>query len=476
MGLRSAVRRLFASQDDLDLTTGSILGPLAVLALPIVFTNVVQTLYTLVDTFWLGRYSTASLAAITLSYPLVFLLLSVAVGLPVAGSIHVAQATGSGDHRQAARIAAQAVTYSLVAALAIGAVGFLAVDDVLALFDVTAAVRRQAVAYVSLLSLGLPTTVGFVAFLALMRGSGDTITPIPVILGSLALNATLDPLLIQGRWIAPELGIRGAAVATLVARGLAAAVGLAVLCGTTRGLGIRRHQFWPDLSWGRRLVRTGLPTSLEEIVRGLSVSGLLLVVGTFSTAVVAGFGIGIRVVTTVVLATIGVSNAVETMTGQNAGAGRFRRVVRTNYLAAAAAFAVLTAVAAVCWVAARPLVGLFSTDPATVEVGTDFLRWVVPTFGCVGAMRAFVGGFRGIGKTAVSAAIVILTVGLVRLPAAWLGAQSIGPAGVWIAIAASNVLGAGLALSWFTLDVWRDRIGSVLGTPTAAGADAAGDD
>ncbi|ELZ98799.1 MATE family drug/sodium antiporter [Haloferax mucosum ATCC BAA-1512] len=476
MGIRTALVRLFTRQDDLDLTSGSIARPLGILALPVIITNVIQTVYTLVDTFWLGQYSTASLAAITLAYPLAYLLLSVSFGLPVAGSIHVAQATGGEAHERAAHAAAQTVTYGLLSGTVVGVLGFFFVDDVLALYDITSDVHRFATSYLQIMSLGLPSTVGFVAFLSLMRGSGDTITPLPVMLGSITLNALLDPILIYGWRFVPELGIRGAAIATFTARTLAALVGFYLLFASSRGLDVEARHFWPDFSWGRKLARTGLPTSVEQMGRGISINLLLVIVGTFSTAAVAGYGIGIRVISTIGFATVGISRGVETMTGQNIGAGKLDRAVTTNYRAAAIAFGSLTAIAVLTWLTARPIVSLFTDEPATIRFGVSFLHWVVPTFGFIGVLRTFVGGFRGIGMTTVAAAIVLTTRAVIRLPLSWFGAQAVGPSGVWISIAVSNVVGAVLAVAWFRLGSWRDNALATLGDATRESTDAVGSD
>lgn len=475
MGIRNAFVDVFDRQDDLDLTSGSIVRPLGILALPVILTNAIQTVYTLVDTFWLGQYGNLSLAAITLSYPLAYLLLAVSYGLPVAGSIHVAQETGSENPRRAAHAAAQTITYGLLAGVIVGSIGFFLVDDILALYDLAPTVHRLATQYLQLLSLGLPSTIGFIAFLSLMRGSGDTVTPVPVMLGSLALNATLDPVLIFGWGFIPELGIRGAALATVTARTLATVVGFTLLFGSERGLGIELQQFRPDLSWARRLIETGLPTSVEQIGRGISINLLLVMVGTFSTAAVAGYGIGIRIVSTVGFATVGISKAVETMTGQNIGAEKFDRALSVNYRAAAIAFGSLSVLAAATWLGAEPLVRLFTDHQPTVNHSVTFLHWLVPTFGCMGVARTFVGGFRGVGKTIVAAVIVLTMRGVIRLPMAWFGSQEIGPEGIWIAIAASNVIGATLAFAWFRFGPWRDSVGTI-NSPGDEAANVASDD
>jgi Na+-driven multidrug efflux pump len=126
------------------------------------------------------------------------------------------------------------------------------------------------------------------------------------------------------------------------------------------------------------------------------------------------------------------------MSGQNVGAGKPDRVARTNYFAAITMFGVLSVVAVVVWLFPRPIVAAFTTDPDVIEVGTAFIRIVAPTFGFIGIMRAFNGGFRGTGHTLIAAAIALLTLGGVRLPIAWVGANLIGPTGIWYAFAVST--------------------------------------
>ncbi|WP_255149152.1 MATE family efflux transporter [Halorarius halobius] len=483
---------MFKGQEELELTEGGIAKPLFFLSLPIVVTNLLQTAYNLADTFWLGQYSTEALAAISFAFPMVFLLISLGLGLSVAGSVLVAQNTGAGDERAAEYAASQTVTFSFVAAIVLGIAGYFFVDDLLAFFGASPGVLDAATSYMQIVSLGLPLMFGFFIFISLMRGYGDTITPMLVMLGTVVVNIALDPFLIFGwgvgpltlpfvGWtvgpvVFPELGITGAAYATVFSRGLAMVVGMAIMLSGTRGVKIRLADMRPDPVYLRKILRIGVPASIEGTGRALSVNLLLIVVGMFPKVVVAGFGIGIRVFSVIFLPAIAVARGVETMAGQNIGADQPDRAEASADFAAKAMFLVLGAAGVLIFLVPEPIVSVFTPDQAVVDVGAEFLRYVALTFGFIGVMRAYTGAFRGAGKTLVAAAIAITFLGFIRLPIAWLLSQGIGgavtlfgytvqvpqllapmgPPGIWWGFVVSNVAGAVIALAWYKRGTWRD--------------------
>ncbi len=233
-------------------------------------------------------------------------------------------------------------------------------------------------------------------------------------------------------------------------------VGLAIMLGTTRGISINVPDLRPDFSYLRKLLRIGLPASVEGTGRALSVNLLLFIVAGFPNAVVAAFGVGIRVFSVIFLPAIAVGRGVETLSGQNIGAGNEDRAARTNNFAAVAMFAVLSAAAVIIWFTAADIIAVFTDDPAVIPVGAAFLKTVAPTFGFTGVMRAYSGGFRGAGKTLTAAAIAIFTQGVVRLPLAWLGAEQFGTDGLFAAFVVSNIVGGIIAFLWFRRGSWRE--------------------
>jgi putative MATE family efflux protein len=478
---------MFKGREELDLTSGGIGTPLFYLALPIVITNLLQTAYNLADTFWLGQYSTTALAAISFAFPMVFLLISLGLGISIAGSVLVAQNTGAGDERGAEYAASQTMVFAVVASVILGAIGYLVVDDLLRIFGASPAVLVAATEYMRVISLGLPLMFGFIVFISLMRGYGDTVTPMLVMLATVILNVVLDPFLINGWTLVanaplvgtvafPELGIEGAAYATVFSRAVAMAIGLAIMFSGTRGLRIRLGDMAPDLAYTKKMLRLGAPASLEVTGRSVSVNLLLIVVGTFSTSVVAGFGIGIRVFSVIFLPAIAVAQGVETMAGQNIGAGRPDRAEATADFAAKAMFLILGGVGVVVFLFPEPIVAVFTDDASVIAPGAQFLRYVAVTFGLIGVLRSYTGAFRGAGQTLVAAAIALLFLGVVRLPVAWFLSQGIGgtydlagltvtvpqvltgigPVGIWWGFVVSNVVGAVIAVVWYKRGSWRD--------------------
>jgi putative MATE family efflux protein len=484
---------LFKGQEELDLTEGGVLKPLFYLSLPIVVTNLLQTAYNLADTFWLGRYSTEALAAISFGFPMVFLLISLGIGLSIAGSVMVAQYIGAGEREEAEYAASQTVTFALLGSAILGVVAFPFVRPFLAFLGASPDVLPGATAYMQVIALGLPFMFGFFVFISLMRGSGDTVTPMFVMLGTVIVNVILDPFLINGWTVVanapvvgtvafPEMGIEGAAIATVFSRILAMAVGLAIMFRGTRGIQINLADMAPDPAYFRKILAIGAPASVEVTGRALSVNMLLIVVGLFSTPVVAAFGIGTRVLSVIFLPAVAVAQGVETMAGQNVGAGKPDRAERTSYLAAKALFGILGFAGLLMFLVPTPIVAVFTDDPAVLAEGSTFLRFVALSFGFTGIMRSFSGGFRGAGETLTSAAIMITTLGVVRLPLAWVASRGLvptdlwffgapDPRGIWFAFFVSNVVGATIAWAWYRRGTWRE--GDVRGTP---GRGSGGDD
>ncbi|WEL20910.1 MATE family efflux transporter [Halorhabdus sp. BNX81] len=463
---------LFKGQSELELTEGGILRPLFYLSLPIVVTNLLQVAYNIADTFWLagiaGEAGTDAVAGITFAFPIVFLLISMGMGLSVAGSVLVAQHTGAGESDQASVAASQTVTWAILGSAVLGLLGFPLVGPLIEFLGASPSVLPGARAYMQVISLGLPFMFGFFVFIALMRGAGDTITPMVVMFGTVVLNIALDPFLIYGWTLVenapfvgtvafPQLGIQGAAIATVFSRSLAMIVGLAIMFSGRRGVPIDPRAMVPDLGYLRTLLRVGLPASVESTGRALSVNAMLLVVGTFADPVVAAFGIGTRVFSVIFLPAIAVGRGVETMTGQNIGAGKPDRAGTAAYAAAKVMFAILSILGLIIFLVPRPIVTPLSPNAEVTAIAVEFMRYTALSFGFIGIIRAFSGSFRGAGKTLIAAAIAVLTLGVVRLSVAavasqyWLGVQ-----GIWAAFFVSNVAGALIAWLWYRRGSWRD--------------------
>ena len=366
---RFNIKKIFKSKKDINLISGGLGKPLFYLSLPVIITNLLRTAYSLVDTFWVGRLSKQALAAITFSYPMVFLFIALGMGVAVAGSVLVAQHEGAGDRKDVHYAASQTIMISTIIAVLLGIIGFFLVEPVLRLLGASPEVIPLAVSYMQVVTLGLVFLFGFSVFIALMRGFGETLTPMLIMLASVVLNIFIDPFLIFGWLWFPRMGIQGAAVATVFCRGLGFAWGLWILFTGKKDLKIELSYFRPDFSFFKKLVNIGIPASVEGTGRALSVNALLSVVGGFSTSVVAGYGIGVRVFSTVFLPALAVSRSVETMTGQNVGAGKYERAEKANYMAAKVMFVSMSLLGTFVFFMAPYIIYIFTNDEEVIRAG-----------------------------------------------------------------------------------------------------------
>jgi putative MATE family efflux protein len=351
-----------------DLTTGDLQGPMLRLAWPIVVIQLLQVAYNLADTFWLGALSADAVGALSLAFPLIFLLISVGGGFTAAGAILVAQYTGAKSDGSAGTVAGQTLGFVTLLAVAIGVAGFYLTGPMLSLLPADPVTQERivpmAAAYMRVFLLGMPFLFGFFTFTALLRGYGNTRTPMRVMFVSVLVNVVLDPLLIFGVGPFPDLGIVGAALATLVARALAALIGLYVLFGTHAGPDIAVADLVPRLEHVRDIVRLGVPSALEQSASSLAMIVLTAMVATFPPAVVAAYGLGNRLSSLVFLPAMGLGQATNTVVGQNLGAGKAERAERAVWLATKLVSAVLLGVAVLAALSPSPS-SRCSSPPAT---------------------------------------------------------------------------------------------------------------
>ncbi|MFC5135112.1 MULTISPECIES: MATE family efflux transporter [Haloferacaceae] len=480
-----------------SITSGSLLRPLFGLAWPIVVIQLLQVTYNVVDTLYLGRLSAEAVGAISLAFPLIFLLIAVAGGFTTAGAILVAQYTGAKGDESAGLVAGQTIVTVAVLSVFIGIGGYFYTRPALELLpsdaETAATVIPLAADYMEIIFLGIPLMFGFFVFSALMRGYGDTRTPMAVMFVSVLLNVVLDPFLIFGfadnplfGWLAgiPGIatldpgaiegalfaatgftgyGIEGAALATILARGVATGIGVWALFATDLGPDVGLADLRPDLGFIEDVFRLGLPSSVEQTTSAMAMITLTAMVVTFSPPVVAAYGLGNRLISLVFLPAMGLGRAIDTMVGQNLGANRADRASRAVRVAATTGAGVMFLVAVVAVAFTEPIVSVFLGDvpdaPETVSYAVEYVRIRSVEFAFIGVSQVILGAFRGAGNTKTAMVISILTlwvgrvasVGYLVFVAGW------GETGIWVGMALGNVLGAIVGIAWFSRGTWSNR-------------------
>ncbi len=450
------------------------------LAWPIIVTQLLQVAYNLTDTFWLGQFSTDAVAAVSLAFPLVFLFIAVAGGFNVAGSTLVAQYTGAGSRGSASLVAGQTLTFITAIAAVVGVLGFFLTDPLLGLLPASEATTGRviplAAAYMEVFFLGLPFLFGFFVFSSLSRGYGNTRAPMVVTAISVLINVVLDPILIFGYGPIAGSGVAGAALASVISRGIGTVMGLYVLLGTDLGPDVSVADFRPRLEYIKKIVRIGVPSALEQSGSALGFITLTAIVVAFRPEVLAAYGLGNRLVSLVFLPALGLGRATNTIVGQNLGARNTDRAERAVYLAAGTAAGVMVAVAVLAVLFAEPVVAVFvgTGTPAaaeTIRLGAEYVRVRAIEFGFIGVLQVVLGAYRGAGNTRTALAFSLVALWLGRVPIVYYLAivRELGPFGIWVGMAAGQIIGAIAAAAWFTRGTWKTAVIDAADDETAAG-------
>jgi putative MATE family efflux protein len=461
----SAPRRSF----DPRLLEGSIVRSLVLLAVPIMGANILQVAYQLVDAFWVGRLGAAAVAAVSITMPLMFVLIAAGMGFAIAGTTLIAQYTGARDHKMVDHVAAQTLLTILAVSVVLGALGFALAPWLLHLMGVTPDVYRNALSFIRVVFIALPFTFLYAMVQALMRGVGEVKVPLYIVAGTVVVNFFLDPILIFGRFGAPAMGVTGAAIATLIAQLMAAIVALWVLFGGRFGIHVRWRDFKPDFAFVKRAFLLGYPASIEQSARAVGMTLMTFLIVSFGTIVTASFGVATNVINVALIPAMGFSMATSTLVGQNIGAGNISRAEKTARLSALVTFIALSLLGLVCSLLATPIVRFFvPQSPQVIAEGAHLLRIVSWSFGFVGLQFALLGVLRAAGEMLAAMTTSLVSQWLLSLPLAYLLSKhtALGADGLWWALPLSNIVTACIAGALFLWGPWKTR--KLTGRPSLA--------
>lgn len=442
------------------LLEGPILRSLLSLAIPIVAANTLQSAYQLIDAFWVGRLGGAAVAAVSLSFPVMFLMFAVGAGLSIAGSTLIAQFVGAGNDEMVGHVAGQTLLMVIASALVLTTGGFFAAPALLRLMGVGPDVYDGALGFMRVSFVGLVFNFSFFVFNAIMRSIGRATLPVYIVLGTVFLNFLLDPLLIFGWGPVPAYGVMGAALATLFTQAIAAAIGIAVLRAGLHGIHVQRADFIPDLGHIKRAFFLGFPASVDMSARALGLMVMTFLVTSFGTTTLAAYGVGGNILQVVIIPAMGLSMAVSALAGQNIGAGNIERAASIGWLGAGLGFGLLTGLGLLVFLFPAQLVAFFvPNDAGVIAEASTFLRIMALSWGFIGAQFALTGVFRASGNMVVNMMLTIVSLWVLQFPLAYVLSKhtSLGAEGVYWSTPIASVVITLLAAGIYVHGGWRKK-------------------
>jgi putative MATE family efflux protein len=358
---------------------------------------------------------------------------------------------GEGRDADAAEAGYQAFLLSLLAALVVGTVGLFSLWPLFAVMRMPTDVTVAGAGYLAVYLTGCPVVFAWFAMDAAFRAAGDTRTPLRILVIALIANAILDPLLILGPGPLPRLGIQGAALATILTRAGGCAIGYRWLA--RRGL-LRRCR--PRAATMRGIAWIGLPVGVGGLVFSLVYVGLARFTAAYDTAGLAALAVGHRIESLSFLVCIGFGFAAATSVGQNLGAGRTDRAIRSGHAALVYALVVMAVIALLFLAIPRELIAVFSEDPGVIADGASYLRIVAVAQLFMALELVLQIAMEGAGYTLPP---MFIGVGLttLRLPLAWWLRGPLGLAGIWWAISLTSIARGLAMLGLWRRGTWRGR-------------------
>ncbi|HEX32683.1 MAG TPA: MATE family efflux transporter [Candidatus Acetothermia bacterium] len=448
------------TQKKRDLTNGPIARTLLVLAWPVMLSNLFQTIYNLVDTLWLGRLGKVAIAAPTIVWPLVFLMISVGAGITIAGTALVAQYTGARREEEANHAAGQVFAFTGILALVLGISGVFIARPLMVAMGAGPDLLPAATSYLRIIYGGIPAMFGMFIVTSLLNGVGDTMTPMKLMGVSVVLNIVLDPLFIFGWGPFPAWGITGAAVATVISRGLVAIYGLYLLFAGKVGIHLRLRHLRLEWAMVKHILVIGGPASLGQSGTALGFSIMTGILARFGTAVVSAFGIGNRIISIATMPAMGLGQAAATMVGQNLGAKETKRAEHSAWTAIWISTAFLLAASAAVYFLRTSLVRVFINDPEVISLGASMFAITAMAFPFMGILQVIIGAYQGSGHTVYSMFFSLFRLWALRIPLVYfLGfSLAMGADGVWWAMFISNFGASAVSIGFFLSGNWKHRI------------------
>jgi putative MATE family efflux protein len=454
--LRDAVRGV-----QVDLTSAPIGESLVTLAVPMILEMLMESVFAMVDVFWVAHLGANAVAAVGLTESLMMIVYAVATGVSIGAMALVARRVGERDMHAAARAAAQSIGLGLAIAVAIGAVGGAFAPQLLRVMGASPAVVATGGTFARVMLGGNATAFGLFLVNAVFRGAGDAAFAMRVLWFGNTLNILLGPCFIFGLGPFPALGVTGAAVATNLGRGCAVVYQIHLLTSGRSKVVLTRDHLRVDLGAMRSVLHLSTSATLQMLVSMTSYIAVMRILAAFGSAPLAGYTIGFRVLMFAILPSFGLANAAATLVGQNLGAGRPDRAAESVWRACFISAAFLGTLGVAFLAGARPLVGVFTSDPEVLAYGVRYLRIVSLGFPFFAFGMVAGEAFNGAGDTWTPTLINLFVFWALQIPLAWALSHpaGLGPTGVFVALAGCFSVFAVISVILFRRGGWaRTRV------------------
>jgi putative MATE family efflux protein len=437
-----------------DLTTGKEGKLIFQFAAPMLLGNVFQQLFSVVDSIVVGKFiGKEALAAVGASFPVIFIMVSMIIGLVMGTTVVISQYFGAKDFVKVRRAIDTMYIYCAIAGIITTVIGLIISEPLLRLLGLPEEIMPQATQYLQIYLSGIIIFFGFNGTSAVLRGLGDSKTPLYFLIIATVANIILVLLFVAVfKW-----GVSGAAYATLIANGLAFGLAIYWLNKTHKIIRIAIKGLHFDKEIFRQSLNIGLPTGIQQTLVAMGALALMGIVNKFGTNVIAAFSVASRLDSLAMIPAMSFSQALSTFVGQNIGANKSERI-RAGLISTVKMSGIVTIVTTIFIVfAGHLMMSLFTNDTEVIRLGDQYLTIVSTFYILFTLMFIYNGVMRGAGDTLIPMFFSLLSLWIIRIPMAWFLSGNIGATGIWWAIPAGWLIGLVLSFSYYKSGHWKKK-------------------
>lgn len=438
-----------------DLTTGNEGKRILNFALPMLFGNIFQQMYNVIDSIIVGRVlGDQALAAVGANFPFIFALISFVVGIAIGATVIISQYFGAGQMDNVKRTIDTLYIFMFFASLILTVAGIFLSTYIFSLIGLPDDVIPLAVEYFNYYAIGFVFFFGFQGTSSILRGLGDSKTPVYFLVIATVMNIILDLLFV----IVFEMGVKGVAIATVIAQAGAFITIVWYLNKYHHFLNFSPLKMKFDKQIFIKSVKIGLPSGFQQTFVALGSLALYKIVNVFGVPTIAAYTIAMRIDSFAVMPAMNFSAAISTFVGQNIGANKYERISKGLMSTLKMIWVIAISVTAISMIFAEPLISMFTESNEVITIGTQYIYIVTPFYIVFSTMFIFNGILRGAGDTFIPMIITLLALWAIRLPVSWALSLEIGTKGIWWGIPIAWFFGMTVSFFYYRTGNWKKKV------------------
>jgi putative MATE family efflux protein len=414
---------------------------LVALSLPGIASTISTTLYNIVDTIWVAQLGHEAIAALTIVFPYQILYYAVGGGTGIGISALVSRRFGEKNPDAANRVAGQIFPLSIIWGLLFIVIALLFADPILRTIGATPDIIDFTRQYFTITAFGAPLMIFAILTSHLIRGSGDAIKPMIIMVSATVLNIILDPFMIQGIGPFPKMGVAGAAWATVIAQCWATLLALYYFIAGKTAFKIKLPHIKPRMRIIGEIYHVGAPSAILQITESLAFALFNILVSSFGSVAIAAVGIVMRASDLAYMPIMGVSHGLLPIVGYCFGARNFKRLWKAVKIACVDIAVLQVFLTIIFEIFAPQIISIFNKDPAFLEVAVPAMRIMLSTMVLIALHIMFITAFQGLSKGKTALVLSLIRQFIVFVPLIYLGRYLYGLTGIWLGCIAADILG-----------------------------------